>query len=264
MSDIHIPYNSVATKSPITVPKNHKLRSFCPIVLFHEHTYKTETIEECVRINTGDEYHGEFIRSWKKRVEKMLETNSRDWLIIAENSRFEEQLLCGREQMITQSPTIQIANSIYSHNPHNPCSQDQIDMKPKRRRGNLPKAVTALLKDWLAKHKKHPYPTEEEKLLLSKETKLSLQQISNWFINARRRHLPHLLESEAGAMNNSSSQSSQNSPELDIYSYEASESAEDSDNRLRCSSGRVNHKTGGIKKPKQFTMQQKRKAVSVV
>lgn len=238
---------SLASVNPITVPKD-KLRRFCPIVLFHEYT----STEKCVQINSGDEYH---IRSVKKRVEKMLETNSRYWLIVSENSK-----RCDREQMISQSPTIQIANSIYSHNP---CSQDQIDMKPKRRRGNLPKAVTALLKDWLAKHKKHPYPTEEEKLLLSKETKLSLQQISNWFINARRRHLPHLLESEAGTINNSSSQnSSQNSPELDIYPYEASESAEDSDNRMRCSSGRVNHKTGGIKKPK-YTMQNKRKVVSV-
>jgi len=252
-------YNS---PSPISVPKD-KLRRFYPIVLFHEHTYKNDhSIEKCVKINTGDEHHGEFIRTVKKRVAKMLEDNSRDWMLIAQNSKYEDRL-CGREQMMNHSPTIQIANTIYSHNPHNPCPQDQIDMKPKRRRGNLPKAVTALLKDWLAKHKKHPYPTEEEKLLLSKETKLSLQQISNWFINARRRHLPHLLESEAAGVSKSSN-TSQSSPELDIYPYEATESAEDSDNRLRCSSGRINNKTGGVKKPKPYTaISHKRKVVSV-
>ena len=66
----------------------------------------------------------------------------------------------------------------------------------KRRRGNLPKAVTAILRDWLCKHKKHPYPTEEEKAQLAAETNLNLNQISNWFINARRRILQPMLEEE--------------------------------------------------------------------
>jgi hypothetical protein len=66
----------------------------------------------------------------------------------------------------------------------------------KRRRGNLPKAVTAILRDWLSRHKKHPYPTEEEKAALAAETNLNLNQISNWFINARRRILQPMLEQE--------------------------------------------------------------------
>lgn len=66
----------------------------------------------------------------------------------------------------------------------------------KRRRGNLPKAVTAILRDWLSRHKKHPYPTEEEKAALATETNLNLNQISNWFINARRRILQPMLEQE--------------------------------------------------------------------
>lgn len=72
----------------------------------------------------------------------------------------------------------------------------------KRRRGNLPKAVTAILRDWLSKHKRHPYPTEEEKAKLAEETNLNLNQISNWFINARRRILQPMLEEEKkGHMN---------------------------------------------------------------
>jgi len=236
--------------APIIIPKD-KLRTFSPVVLFHEHN----SIEECSKIHTGDEHHGEFIRIVKRRVDEMLLMNSRDWMMIAEKSKYEKRLLF-REDHIPQSAIL--ANSIYSHNPltHLPHSQDHLDltMKPKRRRGNLPKAVTALLKDWLAKHKKHPYPTEEEKLLLSKETKLSLQQISNWFINARRRHLPHLLENEHS--------SNQPAPELDIYPYEATESA-DSDNRLRCSS-RINNKTGGIKKSKTYNLQQHKRKLSTL
>ncbi|OAD06344.1 Homeodomain-like DNA binding domain-containing transcription factor, partial [Mucor lusitanicus CBS 277.49] len=57
----------------------------------------------------------------------------------------------------------------------------------RRRRGNLPKEVTEYLKRWLILHKKHPYPTEREKQKLADETGLMVSQISNWFINARRR-----------------------------------------------------------------------------
>lgn len=66
----------------------------------------------------------------------------------------------------------------------------------KRRRGNLPKEVTEFLKHWLILHKEHPYPTEREKQALADETGLMVNQISNWFINARRRILQPLLESE--------------------------------------------------------------------
>jgi len=65
----------------------------------------------------------------------------------------------------------------------------------KARRGNLPKASTNILKKWLFDHLFHPYPTEEEKSALSLQTGLSLNQISNWFINARRRTLQPMLES---------------------------------------------------------------------
>lgn len=67
----------------------------------------------------------------------------------------------------------------------------------KKRRGNLPKSVTAILRQWLVDHAKHPYPTEEEKRLLRVETNLTLNQISNWFINARRRILPLIMGESA-------------------------------------------------------------------
>jgi len=66
---------------------------------------------------------------------------------------------------------------------------------PKKRRGNLPKAATGVLKKWLFDHLFHPYPTEEEKSVLGQQTGLTMNQISNWFINARRRILQPMLES---------------------------------------------------------------------
>ncbi|KAI5838238.1 homeobox KN domain-containing protein [Morchella snyderi] len=62
----------------------------------------------------------------------------------------------------------------------------------KRRRGNLPKHVTDLLRGWLNDHLHHPYPTEDEKQMLMAQTGLNINQVSNWFINARRRRLPSI------------------------------------------------------------------------
>lgn len=62
----------------------------------------------------------------------------------------------------------------------------------KKRRGNLPRQVTEILRQWLNAHIEHPYPTDEEKQELIKQTGLTLNQLSNWFINARRRRLPGL------------------------------------------------------------------------
>ena len=42
--------------------------------------------------------------------------------------------------------------------------------------------------------KVHPYPTEDEKRAISSKTNLSLLQVNNWFINARRRILQPMLE----------------------------------------------------------------------
>ncbi|CBY02460.1 hypothetical protein LEMA_P012470.1 [Plenodomus lingam JN3] len=57
----------------------------------------------------------------------------------------------------------------------------------RKRRGNLPKEATNILKEWFAANRASPYPTEEQKLMLCNRTTLSINQVSNWFINARRR-----------------------------------------------------------------------------
>ena len=75
----------------------------------------------------------------------------------------------------------------YAHYDNNDYGSDG---KSRRRRGNLPKTVTDTLRKWFNEHIAHPYPTEDEKMMLMSATGLTMSQISNWFINARRRSLP--------------------------------------------------------------------------
>lgn len=98
------------------------------------------------------------------------------------------------------------------------------DTKMRKRRGNLPKETTDKLRSWFVAHLQHPYPTEDEKQELMRQTGLQmsmylfypnmhmchtnkpffLDQISNWFINARRRQLPTMINNaraETDAMN---------------------------------------------------------------
>ncbi|CAL5192217.1 unnamed protein product [Lathyrus oleraceus] len=66
----------------------------------------------------------------------------------------------------------------------------------------LPERAVSVLRAWLFEHFLHPYPTDTDKLMLAKQTGLSRNQVSNWFINARVRLWKpmveeiHMLESQ--------------------------------------------------------------------
>ncbi|KAH9924610.1 uncharacterized protein BXZ73DRAFT_103449 [Epithele typhae] len=88
------------------------------------------------------------------------------------------------------APGIATGPSLVDRGPPQPQAQ--------RKRGKLPKPVTDFLKDWLHRHSDHPYPSEEEKKQLCHATGLSMSQVSNWMINARRRILAPARHSAAG------------------------------------------------------------------
>uniref|UniRef100_A0A8C7Y499 Pbx/knotted 1 homeobox 2 n=1 Tax=Oryzias sinensis TaxID=183150 RepID=A0A8C7Y499_9TELE len=71
---------------------------------------------------------------------------------------------------------------------------DSEDKKSKNKRGVLPKHATNIMRSWLFQHLMHPYPTEDEKRQIAAQTSLTLLQVNNWFINARRRILQPMLD----------------------------------------------------------------------
>ncbi|XP_044577523.1 homeobox protein PKNOX2-like [Cotesia glomerata] len=82
--------------------------------------------------------------------------------------------------------------------PSNHTSGSGSNRKGRQKRGVLPKQATSIMRAWLFQHLVHPYPTEDEKRQIASQTNLTLLQVNNWFINARRRILQPMLDG-AGA-----------------------------------------------------------------
>lgn len=62
--------------------------------------------------------------------------------------------------------------------------------KPNRRKSNsLPPETVDYLKAWMMspEHIAHPYPTEVEKIQIMADTGIELKQLTNWFVNNRKR-----------------------------------------------------------------------------
>jgi hypothetical protein len=55
---------------------------------------------------------------------------------------------------------------------------DVVDSRNKRRRRNLPKPVTDILKRWFHEHLDHPYPSEEDKQMFIARTGLTISQVN--------------------------------------------------------------------------------------
>ena len=64
------------------------------------------------------------------------------------------------------------------------------------RKKNFPysTAVRKVLREWLHQHLTNPYPSDGEKLHFAKKTGLTVLQVNNWFINARRREFKSLID----------------------------------------------------------------------
>ena len=59
----------------------------------------------------------------------------------------------------------------------------------KRKSTVLPRSTVDYLKNWMMSpdHIAHPYPTEKEKAEIMAATGIELKQLTNWFVNNRKR-----------------------------------------------------------------------------
>ncbi|CAH1445837.1 unnamed protein product [Lactuca virosa] len=83
------------------------------------------------------------------------------------------------------------ANFEKGHYGHMGFVEHQPVWRPQR---GLPKRAVTVLRSWLFDHFLHPYPTDTDKQLLAKQTGLTRNQVSNWFINARVRLWKPMVE----------------------------------------------------------------------
>jgi hypothetical protein len=81
-----------------------------------------------------------------------------------------------QQQMIERSPYS--SRSYYSERPDIGETGGMEATKHRKRRGNLPRETTDKLRAWFAAHLHHPYPTEDEKQELMRQTKLQMSQFN--------------------------------------------------------------------------------------
>ncbi|KAL4639919.1 homeobox protein Meis1 isoform X1 [Arapaima gigas] len=75
------------------------------------------------------------------------------------------------------------------------------EKKHNKKRGIFPKVATNIMRAWLFQHLTHPYPSEEQKKQLAQDTGLTILQVNNWFINARRRIVQPMIDQSNRAGN---------------------------------------------------------------
>ncbi|XP_048402138.1 iroquois-class homeodomain protein IRX-3a [Stegostoma tigrinum] len=91
----------------------------------------------------------------------------------------------GAQYELKESPGVQHPAFPHHHAAYYPYGQYQFG-DPSRPK-NATRESTSTLKAWLNEHRKNPYPTKGEKIMLAIITKMTLTQVSTWFANARRR-----------------------------------------------------------------------------
>jgi hypothetical protein len=71
-----------------------------------------------------------------------------------------------------------------------------------KKSASLPQETVEYLKSWMMspEHIAHPYPTEQEKAQIMAETGIELKQLTNWFVNNRKRYWKPRVEAKLTAV----------------------------------------------------------------
>lgn len=121
--------------------------------------------------------------------------NRRDWPSLNDNSRLiNDATRRVYSSVFLGSPGDASNASIGSGEGTGEEDDDTNGKKNQKKRGIFPKVATNILRAWLFQHLTHPYPSEDQKKTLANDTGLTILQVNNWFINARRRIVQPMID----------------------------------------------------------------------
>ena len=94
----------------------------------------------------------------------------------------EQVIMSSNRSIVSESESL-VARRVSS--PHKPKRA-----KSARKSSSLPAETVDYLKKWMMspEHIAHPYPTEQEKAQIMVDTGIELKQLTNWFVNNRKRY----------------------------------------------------------------------------
>jgi len=97
----------------------------------------------------------------------------------------ESPSIARRVRTVSASSMPQTATSVSS-----PTKTTPSKGKSQRKSSSLPSETVEYLKAWMMspEHVAHPYPTEQEKAQIMADTGIELKQLTNWFVNNRKRY----------------------------------------------------------------------------
>jgi len=80
----------------------------------------------------------------------------------------------------------------------NAASRPSSGSNSNKKSASLPQETVEYLKSWMMspEHIAHPYPTEQEKAQIMAETGIELKQLTNWFVNNRKRYWKPRVEAK--------------------------------------------------------------------
>lgn len=152
-----------------------------PLLSLSEINYRFERLENIIKYNYTDVIQ-DIIMVSKAHAKKIKEKN--DLKTSQKTSAKSEKI----EELPKEKP--EPASTIATTKKIHKIKEKRIKMKTmKSGRKIWPASATVVLKNWLTDHFNNPYPNYEEKVKLVEETGLTINQIHNWFTNARSRNM---------------------------------------------------------------------------
>lgn len=154
-----------------------------PLLSLSEINYRFERLENIIKYNYTDVIQ-DIIMVSKAHAKKIKEKNDLKTTqkTSTRTEKVEETPIIPKEKQEQISHALITSKKIHK-------SKRKVSKFIKSGRKTWPASATVVLKNWLTDHFNNPYPNYEEKVKLVEETGLTINQVHNWFTNARSRNM---------------------------------------------------------------------------